>query len=743
MNRRMKDMFLFDDDEIYAEAKRRIEECRKKKSKKLDLSALDLKEIPREIAELQFLEELDITGLDLKKVPGFIGNIVSLKKLSLGFLRQSAHEREKLILPAELGNLRNLRNLSLGYNIPKIPQWVYKLDNLEALSIYNDSIESIPAEIADIKKLSKLRIHCEKITELPKEIGEKLMLTVLDLTCPQLKALPESFENLKSMKDFLFNSCNLTAIPDLICDWTNLEGFELSMDSTFQGPYTKLKNIPRNIGNLKKLKYFGLYFTRITKIPDSLGNCPLEHLAINGDFSIVPETLGNCSKLEILKLFSGKPVSLPDSIGKLSYLKELRIDAPALKVPASFGRLSSLEDLSLLTQKELVLPKSFGGLRALDSLWLDSPQMRKIPDSIGNCGNLKSVYIKSDKLAVVPDSFCRLKKLEGLHLDTFALEALPSAFGNLSSLKSLEIFSGALTAFPESMGGLKKLVRLSLDAHNVKELPDSFKKLSYVKYTQIEIGQKEPVLAQKKDTVKKRSMLKKRGMVNFEELSTLSYQYRWKLFKTYSIKQLETLLCSAPRYYAATEKDKELFRDIMCERYCRIKRKFKWTEENKKRIAKVSDEFLKAWEDGFTRAKLIIEALYEKEKDKKSFRDKYLVIITLYPDVLFDFNDNDSETSDWKLYDIIIDYLNPEVELNMRVNYDLVTKNEDSFRKNININRDLSWNIEGFGDIDLEGYYICYALHILYSHNNWAFSDIPRINRISAKIKVSCDGENF
>jgi len=29
----------------------------------------------------------------------------------------------------------------------------------------------------------------------------------------------------------------------------------------------------------------------------------------------------------------------------------------------------------------------------------------------------------------------------------------------------------------------------------------------------------------------------------------------------------------------------------------------------------------------------------------------------------------------------------------------------------------LSWNIEGFGDVSLDGYYICYALHILYSYS--------------------------
>jgi len=559
MNSQMKDMFLFDDDEIYAEAKKQIQECRKKKSKKLDLSTLDLKEIPPEIAELRFLEELDITCHNLKKVPEFIGN-------------------------------------------------------------------------------------------------------------------------------------------------------------------------------LKKLKYLNLGSVNTAKIPDSLGGCPLEHLEFYGNFSVIPETLGNCSKLKTIKFLSGKPISLPDSFGKLSSLNELEIRAPALEIPESFGKLSSLKNLSLVIEKELVLPKSFGGLCALEDIWIVSPHMRRIPDSTGNCKNLKLIIIDSDKLAALPESFCKLKNLQELHLDTFALKTLPAAFGSLTSLKSLDIFSGALTAFPESMGGLKKLVRLSLDAHNVKELPVSFKKLSYIKDTQIEIGQSEPVLARKKGKVRKNAPL------SFEELLTMSWRYRGKLFETYSIKQLETLLCSAPTYPVDAE-DRKLFRDIMIARSRRLRGKFKWTEENKKRIVKVSDESFKAWEDGFTRAKMIIETLYKKEKNKKSFNDKYSIDITLYPEVLFD--DDDYENSDWKLYNVITAYLNSEIELNIRIKYDPVTKNDDDFRKNIHIKRDLSWNIEGFGDIDLEGYHICYALHILYSHNNWAFSDIPRINSIYTKIKVNCDGENF
>jgi Leucine-rich repeat (LRR) protein len=659
MDKQMKDMLLFEDDVIYAEARRRIEECREKKSKELDLSALNLKEIP---------------------------------------------------------------------------SYLWTLDNLETLRIFNDSIESIPSAISGLKKLRKLRIQGEKIAMLPEEIGEQLSLTTLDLVCPRLESLPGSFANLKTMECFLFNECNLTAIPNYICSWTNLQKFELHMGGIFQGSSTKLKSIPRNIGNLKKLKQLALYCTSIVKIPDSLGNCPLECLVLSGGFSIVPETIGNLSKLKILKLFSDKPIILPDSIGKLLSLEELDIRAPALEIPATLGKLASLEDLHLLTEKELALPKSFGGLSALKDLWLDSPEMRGIPDTIGNCRNLKNIYISSDKMTTLPESFCELKKLQGLHLNTFALKALPAAFGNLVSLKSLDIFSGALIAFPESIGSLKKLVRLNLDTYNFKKLPGSFKKLSYIKYSKIQIGQNEQALQWKKDTAKKSSP------ASFEEFLVMSGQYRKKIFKPYSIKQLEALLCSLPQDSASIKKGKELFKDIMLERKCKLKRKLALTDENKKRIAKVSNEFIKAWEDGFAKAKLIIEALYKKEKDKNTFRDKYCIEITLHPEIAFSNNEDNSKR---KLYYVITSYLNTEMELNMRIKYDPITRNEDNFGENIHINWDFAWNFEGLRDIAIEGYKICYALNVLYSHNNWAFEDILRINNIVTEIRVNCDGESF
>ncbi|MDR3200266.1 MAG: leucine-rich repeat domain-containing protein [Spirochaetales bacterium] len=218
MGKSHKSSLIFNEDESYAEAERLIQKCREKGKKKLDFSHLRLKAIPPEIAELETLAELDITGYALTDIPDFIGNIGSLKRLSAGSRYSSAHpnDRECIRLPDSLGNLKNLQSLSLGYDIPKIPQWLCGLENLSELTIRNDTIETIPASIGKLNKLRGLNVLGEKISELPGEIGECRSLDTLKLQCQQLKSLPSSFSNLKELRRFYLSRCNFTAIPDYI-----------------------------------------------------------------------------------------------------------------------------------------------------------------------------------------------------------------------------------------------------------------------------------------------------------------------------------------------------------------------------------------------------------------------------------------------------------------------------------------------------------------------------------------------
>jgi hypothetical protein len=245
--------------------------------------------------------------------------------------------------------------------------------------------------------------------------------------------------------------------------------------------------------------------------------------------------------------------------------------------------------------------------------------------------------------------------------------------------------------------------------------------------------------------ISRHELKKKHGVVSLTDLMGMDDSYRWKLLESYSLKEIESIICSVPEQAFDSRFcifEKQIFKQIMLVRRKKLNRKFKWTLENKNRIAKVSDEFIKAWEEGFSKAKVIIDTLYKKEqnKDKDSFKKKYSIEIILYPEIV-KFKEDGTYTEE-QLYYVITGFIVGHRALSMRIGSD-PKKNEDSFRQSTHINRDLSWNIEGLGDIELEDYYICYALHILYDHYVWALEDIASINSISSEIQINYDGEEF
>jgi hypothetical protein len=303
-------------------------------------------------------------------------------------------------------------------------------------------------------------------------------------------------------------------------------------------------------------------------------------------------------------------------------------------------------------------------------------------------------------------------------------------------LTSLDIFSGALTTFPASIGDLAKLKNLALDAYHVHRLPESFRKLSYVEYVHISMGRAEHTLM---SDSRNREQQRTTDVADFDELKIMSWQYRRKHLEQYSLKKLETLLCSMPRNHDVGEEEKGIVKDIFCNRSIKLDRIFKWTPETIRRVVEVSDTFLEAWEEGFRKAKAMIDILYEQETDKDAFWDHYAVEITLAPQILI----KDKKTGDWEypydgVYSALMDYL-PDFELELQIGggeYDPATKDESGFRRDPHISRDVNWIYEGFGDIDLKDHSICQAIHVLYSHCDWAKEDILKINNIQSEVKV-------
>ena len=108
----------------YKEVLNRIKKAKDNNSKNLDLSWLDLEEIPKEVFELTNLTRLDLFDNQIVEIPSEIAKLKNLTELILYY-------NQIVKLPSELGELTSLKELYLGNNqLSSLPMEIKKLKNL-------------------------------------------------------------------------------------------------------------------------------------------------------------------------------------------------------------------------------------------------------------------------------------------------------------------------------------------------------------------------------------------------------------------------------------------------------------------------------------------------------------------------------------------------------------------------------------------------------------------------------------
>src|SRR5437868_3454874 len=108
-------------------ALRRIQQALKTDASTLDLSALDLRNIPDEIKHLSTLKSLDLSGNSFEVLPEFIGRLHALQHLNLSM-------NYLVRIPPEIGQLQELRTLDLTgtpLTVYDLPHEITYLDHLE------------------------------------------------------------------------------------------------------------------------------------------------------------------------------------------------------------------------------------------------------------------------------------------------------------------------------------------------------------------------------------------------------------------------------------------------------------------------------------------------------------------------------------------------------------------------------------------------------------------------------------
>lgn len=152
-------------------------------------------ELPAEIGQLKKLRVLNLNkAFELKIIPKEIGQLDHLEELWMALTSVKT-------IPTEIGKLHKLKILMLGANdLKHIPNTICNLSNLERLILTGDKIGSLPNELGRLKKLTELDVSYCGLTSIPKSIGKLTRLENLNLFSNDIRKLPVTISHLVSIK---------------------------------------------------------------------------------------------------------------------------------------------------------------------------------------------------------------------------------------------------------------------------------------------------------------------------------------------------------------------------------------------------------------------------------------------------------------------------------------------------------------------------------------------------------------
>lgn len=213
-------------------------------------------------------------------------------------------------------NTSNVYRINLsGKTLERIPEIIFKCENLEYLILRNNYIAEVEPKIKILSKLKELDLGENTITSLPDEICSLHNLKELKVDQNYLSELPVLISHLKNLEVLNASFNKIIRFNDGITKLTNL--VELYLDNN------EIPRVSLHIGNLSNLKRLDLNHNKLGTLPPKIGMLHnLYYLNLkNNDIEVIPEEFSNLDNLEFLdisdnylKVPSKKIVSLFEKI---------------------------------------------------------------------------------------------------------------------------------------------------------------------------------------------------------------------------------------------------------------------------------------------------------------------------------------------------------------------------------------------------------------------------------------------
>jgi internalin A len=269
-------------DGAYQKAEQRIAEARRTGARELNLSGLELTELPESLGQLTQLQTLDVSNNQLTALPAALGQLTQLQLLDVRVNQLTA-------LPAALGQLALLQKLTA----------------------YSNQLTALPEALGQLTQLQTLVVSDNRLMALPEALGQLTQLQTLDVSDNQLTALPAALGQLTQLQTFNVGANQLTALPKVLWKLTQLQVLYV------QG--NQLTALPESLGQLTKLRELCAYNNQLTALPESLGQLTLlrELVVLRNQLTALPESLGQLRQLKELYLHENPGLGLSaDILGK-------------------------------------------------------------------------------------------------------------------------------------------------------------------------------------------------------------------------------------------------------------------------------------------------------------------------------------------------------------------------------------------------------------------------------------------
>lgn len=261
----------------------------------LNLSKLELKELPKEVLEFKNLISLNISWNNFK---------------------------DKIKLFEDLSKLPNLKILSVGKcNLISLPDNIAQLNNIEVLIIYANGLRQINENVGKLKKLKLLDVSNNSLLkDLPKSISELRCLKRLDVAGSGLIRLRDELAYCTELVSISANACKIKTLPEQVGNLINLRHFNLG--------YNKIEKVPISFAELTSLKEVELGSNEIQSLPREItkmkhvGRISLEF----NRFKEFPKEILELDNLYSVWLHNNNFKEIPLELAKMPKIKRILLD---------------------------------------------------------------------------------------------------------------------------------------------------------------------------------------------------------------------------------------------------------------------------------------------------------------------------------------------------------------------------------------------------------------------------------